>query len=284
MAAGSVVYRRWLRDRLRSTIAWAAGIVIVVVASAAFYPSFSDASGDALSGGGDAMSTLLGLSNGIDPTSPLGFLWVSLYANILPWMLMALGVALGTASIAIDEDSGTLEFLLARPVTRSAVALARFGGMVTVLLAVSVVSALALIISLPLFDLSQAVATTDSSGSPVTEPAATAGDVVAGTFAAFAVGLSIGGVAYLLGATTGNKNVALGGASAIGIGGYVLYTLSNMTSNLDALTWVSPWRWYIDDAMLINGLDWDVALPFVTALVCLVVGWMVFVRRDIRGA
>jgi ABC-2 type transport system permease protein len=107
------VYRRWLRDRRLSTIVWIAGIAVIVVATAAFYPTLSHASGSSLNVSGGAINSLLGLGQGIDPESPLGYLWIGLYANVYPWMLMALGVVLGVAAIAGDEDTGSLEYLLA---------------------------------------------------------------------------------------------------------------------------------------------------------------------------
>ena len=281
--SGWIVYRRWLRDRALSTLVWTVGIVLIVVASAAFYPSLSGVSSGGLDSGGSAMSSLLGLSQGIDPGSPLGFLWISLYANIYPWMLMALGVALGVAAIAGDEETGALEYLLAKPVTRTSVAVARFTGAVTILLVVSALSGIALALSLPLFDLDQAVTSTAADGSTVTSPGATAIDVFNGTFSSFAVGLGIAGLAFLLGGVTGRKSVALGGASAFAIGGYVLYTLSNMTGSLEPLTWISPWRWYVDDAMSIFGLTWNVVLPFVAAVIGFLVGWLVFLRRDLQN-
>ncbi|HSN11731.1 MAG TPA: ABC transporter permease subunit [Propionibacteriaceae bacterium] len=281
--SGWIVYRRWLRDRALSTLVWTVGIVLIVVASAAFYPSLSGVSSGGLDSGGSAMSSLLGLSQGIDPGSPLGFLWISLYANIYPWMLMALGVALGVAAIAGDEETGALEYLLAKPVTRTSVAVARFTGAVTILLVVSALSGIALALSLPLFDLDQAVTSTAADGSTVTSPGATATDVFNGTFSSFAVGLGIAGLAFLLGGVTGRKSVALGGASAFAIGGYVLYTLSNMTGSLEPLTWISPWRWYVDDAMSIFGLTWNVVLPFVAAVIGFLVGWLVFLRRDLQN-
>jgi hypothetical protein len=66
------VYRRWLRDRRISTLVWAAGVVVTVVATAAFYPALSGASTDQLDTSGAGMSSLLGLGQGVDPTSPLG--------------------------------------------------------------------------------------------------------------------------------------------------------------------------------------------------------------------
>jgi ABC-2 type transport system permease protein len=283
MSAGAKLYVRWIRDRTLSTVGWVVGILIIVVATAAFYPSLGDATQSISEGGGEAMSTFLGLSDGIDPGSPLGYLWVGLYANIFPWMLMALGVSLGIAAIVGDEETRNLEYLLSGPVQRTTVVFARFAAFVTILFIVSLVSALGLIVSLPLFELTDAVTTTAADGSTVMEPGATAGDVVAGTFASFAVSIGLGSVAFMLGAVIGRKSIALGIATAVGVGGYVLYTLSNMTGSLGFLAWVSPWRWYVDDAMLIDGLAWPVLLPFVTMIVCLVVGWQVFIRRDLKG-
>jgi len=277
------VYRRWQRDRRLSTLVWTAGIVVIVVATAAFYPALSHASSTSLTSGRSAMNSLLGLSQGINPTSPLGYLWIGLYANVFPWILMALGVALGVAAIAGDEDTGALEYLLSKPVTRTTVALARFAGMVTVLAVVAVVSGLSLVICIPIFQLHDSVTVTAANGVVTTYPGATAGDVFNGTFAAFAVGLGLGGFAFLLGAATGRKPLALGVATGLGVGGYVLYTLSNITDSLKFLTWISPWRWYVADAMLIKGLTWNVALPFVAATFSLLVGWWAFLRRDLRS-
>jgi ABC-2 type transport system permease protein len=200
MSAGAKLYVRWIRDRTLSTVGWVVGILIIVVATAAFYPSLGDATQSISEGGGEAMSTFLGLSDGIDPGSPLGYLWVGLYANIFPWMLMALGVSLGIAAIVGDEETRNLEYLLSGPVQRTTVIFARFAAFVTILFIVSLVSALGLIVSLPLFELTDAVTTTAADGSTVMEPGATAGDVLAGTFASFAVSIGLGSVAFMLGA------------------------------------------------------------------------------------
>ena len=283
MSAAFSVYRRWIRDRRLSTFSWTAGTVLMIVATAAFYPSLGSATASIADGSsGEAMNSVLGLSSAIDPSSPLGYLWISLYANVLPWTLMALGVAFGTAAIAGDEDTGALEYLLSGPVTRTQVALARFAAAVSILLLVSFLSGLSLVVSIPFFELTDSVTATAADGTTTTAPGATVGDIAAGTFSSFAVALGLTGIAFLIGGVTGRKGITLGGASAIGIAGYVFYTLSSTTSSLDFLTWLSPWRWYVDDVVLINGLAWDVALPFGTATVGLVVGWQAFVRRDLQ--
>jgi ABC-2 type transport system permease protein len=195
---------------------------------------------------------------------------------------MALGVVLGSAAIAGDEDTGALEYLLSKPVNRTTVVLARFSAVVTVLAGVSVLSGLSLVICLPFFDLTNATTTT-VNGVTTTSAGATAADVFNGTFASFAIGLGLAGIAFVLGAATGRKAVATGGATGLGVGGYVLYTLSNMTTHLEPLTWISPWRWYVADAMLIKGLTPNVILPFIEAALSLLIGWWIFLRRDLQN-
>src|SRR5215471_18545221 len=102
----TTLYVGWLRARLRSTIFWTVGVAAVLVVNAAFYPSLKDFFADFQPQGNPGVSSLLGLTNGIDPSSPLGYLWSNLYSNVLPWMLMALGVALGASAIAGDEEVG----------------------------------------------------------------------------------------------------------------------------------------------------------------------------------
>lgn len=284
MNRGWHIYLRWMRDRRRSTIVWSLSVTAVSVVTAAFYPSLTSAAGGAL--GSDAsgtMSSMLGLSDGVNPSTPVGFLWALNYSNQLPWLLMALGIALGTASIAGDESDGTLEYLLAKPVTRTEIAMARFAGMFTVLLVASVVNLIGVAVTMPLFDLTDSATLTALDGSTSTAPGATVGDLVVGGLSAMAVGLGSGAVAYFLGAATGRRGLALGVSSGFAVAGYVLYTLSNVTGDLEWLTWISPWRWFIDDAMMVNGLTVDVLWPVGLAALALLAGWQLFLRRDLQS-
>lgn len=276
------IYLRWLRDRQRSTISWSVGIALVSVATAAFYPSLKSASADEL-GSGSTVSSILGLGEGIDPSAPVGFLWSLNYSNQLPWLLMALGIALGTAAIAGDEAEGTLEYLLSTPATRSEIALARFAGMVTVLVIASVVNLVAVAVTMPFFDLTDSVTTTAADGSTATSSGVTVGDLFVGGLSAMAVALGSGAVAYLIGAATGRRGFALGISSGFAVAGYVVYTLTNVTGDLEPLAWVAPWHWFIDDAMMVNGLTADVLYPVALATACLLAGWQLFLRRDLQS-
>lgn len=282
MSVAWLVYVRWMRDRSRSTIVWSVSIALVSVVTAAFYPSLGQSVGEN-SDSDSAVTSMLGLGEGIDPRTPVGFLWSLNYSNQLPWLLMALGIALGVAAIAGDESDGTLEYLLSKPTTRTGIAVARFAGLVTVLVVASVVNLVAVFVTAPLFDLTDEISLDNPDGTVTTAAGVTFGDLVVGGLSAFAVALGSGAVAYLLGAATGRRGLALGLASGYAVAGYIMYTLSNVTGDYEWLTWVSPWRWFIDDAMMVNGLTADILWPVALAVVCFLAGWQWFLRRDLRN-
>jgi ABC-2 type transport system permease protein len=279
----ATLYLGWLRARLRSTIFWTVGVTAIIVATAAFYPSLKNFFADFQTQGTTGVSSLLGLTNGIDPSSPLGYLWSNLYSNVVPWVLMALGIALGASSIAGDEDAGTLEYTLSSTATRSQILVTRFAGVFTILFAVAAVSGLALLATAPLFDLTRDMTVT-IDGKTVTNPGLSLSHVAVGTFTAFAIATAEAGIAFLVGAVTGNRGRAIGVTTGIAVASYVFYTLSNLTGSLKFLTWLSSWRWYITGAMFIHGLGWEVVLPFLLAAACGGVGWIAFQRRDLHTA
>jgi ABC-2 type transport system permease protein len=168
---GSVatLYLGWLRARLRSTIFWTIGVAAVLVVTAAFYPSLKNFFADFQTQGSAGVSSLLGLTGNIDPSSPLGYLWSNLYSNTVPWILMALGISLGAAAIAGDEETGTLEYTLSSSATRGQILVTRFAGVFTILLVVGALTGLALFATAPLFDLTNATTVT-IDGTSVTNP------------------------------------------------------------------------------------------------------------------
>jgi ABC-2 type transport system permease protein len=178
---------------------------------------------------------------------------------------------------------GTLEYTLASAATRAQILVTRFAGVVTILFAVAAVSGLALLACSPLFDLTSATTVT-IDGTPVANPGVGVSNVAAGTFAAFAVAPGVAGIAFRVGGLTGKKGRAIGVATAIAVASYVFYTLANLTGVVKPLTWLSSWRWYMAQAMFINGLSWEVVLPFALAVVCGGLAWVAFERRDLQTA
>lgn len=87
---------------------------------------------------------LLGLSGGILLTTLAGYLDSQLFANILPVMPFVFAIGLTAWTVAGDEAAGRLELLLANPVSRVRLALARFAALLCLLTVLAGVCVLAL--------------------------------------------------------------------------------------------------------------------------------------------
>jgi hypothetical protein len=140
-----------------------------------------------------------------------------------------------TRAVAGDEEAGTLDLVLAHPVSRTRLALHRFGALCTSLLAIGVVLWLAML----------AITGPDQLG-----------DITAGEFPA----------------ATGRKALAVGVASGVTV---LAYLANGTLPQVEGLEWtrsVSPWHWMVGGEPLKNGLQvGDTLLLLGTAVV--IVGW-----------
>jgi ABC-2 type transport system permease protein len=126
-----LVLTQMISSRRRSTVWWSVGMAVLVVGIASAYPSARD-SGEGLESYMDSLPDgvveLFGATAGIG--TPVGYLNSQLYANLLPLLLIVMGVGAGSWAVAGAEADGTLEMLLANPVTRTRVAVERLLGLV----------------------------------------------------------------------------------------------------------------------------------------------------------
>ena len=173
------------------------------------------------------VEALLGLSGGNRLSSPAGYLDSQFFANILPVMLLVFAIGLAAWTVAGDESAGSLELLLANPVSRVRVAVARLAAVVLLLAGLAAVCVGALVALAP--------ATGMTKGLPVTRVAAAT--IAAGLFA-----LTFATVAFAVGAATGSRPAALGAAAALAVAGYVLEGLSQQIHALHPVGAVNPWH------------------------------------------
>lgn len=265
---GVVVLRQMLKDRTRSTIWWSLAMIALVAAVGASYPAIVESAGsleqvmDSLPEG---LNELLGASAGI--TSPVGYLNSQFYSNVFPILLLVLGVGLAGWTVAGAEREGTLEPLLANPVTRSRVALGRYAGLVIVLAVVTIVSTVVLIVFRNAFQLSElAIA-----------------NLVAAGAASFLLALLFASITYAVGAATGRKGLAVAAGAGLAAATYVLFGLAAFVDVVDSVSWLSPWSWFLDPSPLVEGWTWSsIGLPLAVIVPVVALGTVQFTRRDLR--
>lgn len=264
------VLRRFVEDRRRSLMGWAIAIVGITAFSLAVYPSIRDASefDDFIDSLPKAMQQSLGLDAGVLFTSAPGYLQSRLFASFLPVLAVVFAVGVGTRALGTSEEEGSLELLLTNPVTRRRVLVERAGGMLALVVAFGVVSAVAVLVLAPMFGALDGV---DIAG------------LLGACAAVTALGLLHASAAFAAGAVWGRRGRSIAIGSAMAVGGYVIQVVAAAAEAVRPLRWLSPWHWLLAHNMLVEGVDWvAVTLPVVVSVVIVAAGAVVFERRDLR--
>lgn len=266
---GQVLTQAVWRRRV-SLLWWSLGLVVAVSLVAVSYPAVRDNSelDKTFQGLPSSVQAMLGLDPANALTSPIGYLNSQLFANLLPIVLLVFSIGLASWAIAGDEGAGTLELLLANPVSRVRVALERAGFLVFMLGLVTLIALAALVLLAPRTGLTNGLALDR---------------VVAATVATGLLSLVFAAVAFAVGAATGKRSLAASSASAVAVAGFVLEGLGAQVKLLRPVREISPWHWLLHSEPLRYGWATEAwLLPLVVAVALMTLGTLVFVRRDLR--
>ncbi len=142
------VIRNELWQRRWSLLWWSIGVGAFVALDVALYTTVkSDAQqlNQALSHLPGAIRSLF--SGGADFLSPTGFLSARIYYLLLPLLLTILSIGLGSSLIGKEEKQGTLELLLARPISRTRLLIGKVLAGLSILTIVSLVALIAAVVT-----------------------------------------------------------------------------------------------------------------------------------------
>lgn len=265
-----IVGARLLRDRRRSLLWWSLGIVGLVLFTVSLFPTIEgqesfDELAEQLP---PAMRSMFGMDDSVPLTSAPGYLHGRLFSSMLPLLLLVFGIGTGARAIAGSEQDGTLELLLANPVTRASVVVQRYLAMVAMLAVLTVVFVVSLVVLALPFGALDGISFAGLLG-------ASAG--------AFGIALLHASVAFAVGAATGRRGWALAAATTLAAGGYLFQGLIGISDVVASVRFVSPWHWYLGRNMLAQGVAPDaVVVPLVVAGVLFGVGSALFFGRDLR--
>jgi len=265
-----IVAARLLRDRRRSIGWWAVGIMVMVLLVVSIYPSVrgQPSLDQVVEDLPASVKALVGYQAEVPLSSPPGYLHGRLFASLAPVVMLVFAIGAGAQAIGGAEEAGTLEQLLANPVTRTRVLLERYAAVVVMLAGLVALFTVALVASAAMVDALDGVRISGLLGA------------CAGVLG---LALLFGTLAFAVGAATGRRGTAIAVASAAAIGGYLLQTLLAVADVLQPIRHLTPWHWYLDRNMLAAGAaPAAIVLPLVLSAAFLALGWMRFVRRDLR--
>lgn len=269
--AALAIAGQMVAERRRSLIGYSIGMAALMALMVAVYPSIRD-TGEELDAYAESLPEAFRDAFGLAAdsiASPAGYLMSQLYSNMFPIILLVLGIALAAWVIAGSEAEGTLEMLLANPVTRVWAAVGRVIGMWVLVALVTVAGTLILALTSPLVGLDEGLPWWGLWSAGVA------------TYALVMLQASLG---FAVGAASGSRGMAIAAATVFVVLGFAAQLVGSAAESLSWLRDASPWYWLLNSNPLTEapGLlnTW---IPLAIALVLTAVGIAWFDRRDLTA-
>ena len=261
------VFAKTLRDRRRGAIGWSVGLVALVAVIAAYWPSVRD-SPELQAFARDLPEALRALVGGGDYGTAAGYLNAELFSFIVPLLFLIVAIGLGARAVAAEEERGTIDLLMAMPLTRRRMLLEKVAAGVVVLLALGAVLFGATVLGAAVADMGVEVARLAEI-----------------TLATVLLALPFGALALAIGCATGARGLASGLTATAAVAAYMLNGLAPLVDSLEGYRDLSPFAWYASDAVLAgDGLAlWRAGLLVGVAAVLLAVALVALERRDLRA-
>ena len=256
------VTRKTMRDYRGPILAMWLVAALIGLMDLVIYPSYRDSLGDFRMP--EAMQAMIG--EGLSIASPEGFVSAEFYSWV-PLLFITVAIIAGTGVTAGEESSGTMDVLLAQPVSRRRLALEKAAG-VAIPVTVGMIASLA-------------------------------GFYVAKLFADFPIGpwrlfettvsmipvvLLFAAIALWAGVTFPSRGTASMFSIGVVVVAYFLQLMGPTVGLMETPQKLSPFYWSDAATVLVNGFQWIRFLVMlgVAALVLVAMLWF-FERRDITG-
>ncbi len=250
---------------------WSLGVSAFVVINIVFYPSFRDDSEELNKMFEDLPETvrsLMGMGEGVDPFSPLGYLSSQVYTFALPLLLLIASISLAGA-ITGDEEHGLLEITFSLPLRRARIFLERFLALFILALVLSAVGFIATAVSCAAVDLQMGVGPMAWASVTVT-----------------ALVLAVSGCSTFIGSVTGRRGVAITVGAVVAIAGYVITSLADANIHFfELLRPLSVFSLYDAIKILQTGRpSWSLLTLCGVAVATMSGSVVLLERRDLRNA
>jgi ABC-2 type transport system permease protein len=267
MTGTLAIIKSELWQRRFSIVWWSIGVAAFIAVNLAFYPSFKDQSqqlSEAMSQIPESAVALF--SDTGEFFSPVGYLSSQVFYLMLPLLLGILAISLGSSLLAREEKDGTLELLLSRPISRSALLTGKLIAGLVITLIPAIVATLVTIGLAKLVELE----------------VSTKGILLA-SVAATLLSLSFGGIAFLLTALGKMRIASVAIATLFALGGYIISSLTDIASWLKWPAKLFPFSYYMPAEIMNDNYNWMNILYILGLLtVCVFCAFIVFRKRDIE--
>lgn len=263
------VAAKTLLDSRRGFLWWSLGLIGLSALMVSVFPAVRDNPGlnRLAQDYPQALKGVIGFGGQVDYLTPAGFLGSEVFALTAPLLLLVAAIGGGAGAIAGEEERGTLDLLLANPLSRRRLALEKLAALAAELCGLAVVLWLALVV-----------------GGRVAGMHISAWKLGAGSLSLLLLALLFGALAMLTGAASGHRARAIALTTAVAVAAYLVNSLAPLAGPLKPLRPLSPFFHYGAGDPLRDGLDpWHALVLLLAAVVASGLVPFVFERRDLAA-
>jgi ABC-2 type transport system permease protein len=259
------VFAKTLRDQRRALTWWGIGLAAYLAVYVPFYTQYSGPDSGFANQVEQLPETMRRVFNLNDMTTPAGYLESTVFGLVGPLLVIMFASVLGARAIAGEEEAGTLDLLLAHPVSRRRFLLERFAALATAVLGLGV--------------LIWVVTTALAAGIDMSIGA----DKLAAAVAGLALlGLAFGSLALTAGAFSGHRGPVLGVTAGVAVLAYAVNALAPQVDALEPLQKLSPFHYFLGGDPLRAGFQLgDLGILLGITLVLAAAALWAFDRRDV---
>lgn len=263
----SSVFSKTLYQKRWLLLWWSLGLAFMTSITVLFFPYLSQSGSlaDSFQNVPKGLESLVG--DAASYTTIHGYISQQIFALRIPLMTIVMAIALFVSISAGDEERGTLESLLAQPISRSRVVVHKYLAGSVILAAVHVVIFSSVWLCTIIID------------RPVNVL-----DLGAATAGAWLIALVFGSLAFSLSLALGRKATAIGLTSGCAFFSFFITSLAPAVDKLQPAEKLSVFYYYNSPPIMEAGLSLHHGLVLGLCIgVPLVIGWYRFVRRDLRN-
>ncbi len=258
------VFIKTLYEKRWMILGWTLGVAAMSMLTFAFYPSFKQGGFDeVLKNIPKSFQSLIG-----DPSNyktVQGFIGQEIYALRVPMVTLVMAIVLFTGLLAGDEDKGTLQTLLAQPISRTSLYIQKYlaGAVISFVVCAGAVLGIMLVV-------------------PFIHEHADLLRLFQATVGVWLLTMVFSTIGFAAGAITGKRGLAGGLAGLFTFGAYLLTSLVPSVDKIKPLEKISPFHYYNNPLIARFGLvGHDVLILMLPAVALFLIALYIFNRRDI---
>ena len=258
------IFSIYIISRWKNILIWSVSMFILALVFTGLYDSFKGEITDMMGNAPKLMEAMMGPISE-DAVTPEIWLGIELYGLLFPILLAIIAVSAGASAIGTEEESGTIELILASPISRGRVVLEKSLG---IMIQLGIVSGFLWV----------GIAT----GSLLFPFDVSLTNVFFATAMGWIFGTTVAYITMSIQSLKGRKGLALGvGSGFVGLS-YVIMVISGVLNGLNSLKYTSLFNYYDGRSVLINGLnETSFAVMLGLSGLFLVVSLYGFYNRDV---